>query len=67
MDQVPKFLKALVDEWNPGGYIVSFKVINKQNTSRYLEQPLILFLSSKQTPLFSFQKLANPSNDTDIK
>lgn len=26
MDQVPKILKALVNEWTPEGYIVSFKV-----------------------------------------
>jgi phosphopantothenate-cysteine ligase len=26
MDQVPKILKPLVDEWSSGGYIVSFKV-----------------------------------------
>ncbi|KDR80253.1 hypothetical protein GALMADRAFT_242588 [Galerina marginata CBS 339.88] len=26
MDQVPKILKPLVDEWTPGGYIVSFKL-----------------------------------------
>ena len=28
MDQVPKILKPLVNEWNPEGYIVSFKVSN---------------------------------------
>jgi phosphopantothenate-cysteine ligase len=26
MDQVPKVLKPLVQEWTPEGYIVSFKV-----------------------------------------
>jgi phosphopantothenate-cysteine ligase len=26
MDQVPKILKPMVDEWTPGGFIVSFKV-----------------------------------------
>jgi len=26
MDQVPKILKPLVDEWTPDGFIVSFKV-----------------------------------------
>jgi len=26
MDQVPKILKPMVDEWTRGGYIVSFKV-----------------------------------------
>ena len=26
MDQVPKILKPLVNEWTPEGYIVSFKV-----------------------------------------
>lgn len=26
MDQVPKILKPLVNEWTRGGYIVSFKV-----------------------------------------
>lgn len=26
MDQVPKVLKTMVDEWSNGGYIVSFKV-----------------------------------------
>ncbi|KAF9051659.1 phosphopantothenate-cysteine ligase [Panaeolus papilionaceus] len=31
MDQVPKILKPLVDEWTPGGYIVSFKLETDQN------------------------------------
>jgi phosphopantothenate-cysteine ligase len=26
MDQVPKVLKPLIDEWTPDGFIVSFKV-----------------------------------------
>ena len=26
MDQVPKILKPMVDEWTPEGFIVSFKV-----------------------------------------
>jgi len=26
MDQVPKILKPMVDEWTPGGFVVSFKV-----------------------------------------
>ena len=26
MDQVPKILKPMVDEWTPDGFIVSFKV-----------------------------------------
>jgi phosphopantothenate-cysteine ligase len=26
MDQVPKILKPLIDEWTPDGFIVSFKV-----------------------------------------
>lgn len=37
MDQVPKILKPLVDEWTHGGYIVSFKVL--QNT--LLDKPLL--------------------------
>ncbi|KAF4618837.1 hypothetical protein D9613_010068 [Agrocybe pediades] len=31
MDQVPKILKPLVDEWTPGGYIVSFKLETDPN------------------------------------
>ncbi|PPQ70311.1 hypothetical protein CVT24_013006 [Panaeolus cyanescens] len=31
MDQVPKILKPLVDEWTPGGYIVSFKLETDEN------------------------------------
>ncbi|KJA25514.1 hypothetical protein HYPSUDRAFT_404010 [Hypholoma sublateritium FD-334 SS-4] len=31
MDQVPKILKPLVDEWTPGGYIVSFKLETDQD------------------------------------
>jgi len=31
MDQVPKILKPLVDEWTPGGYIISFKLETDQN------------------------------------
>jgi phosphopantothenate-cysteine ligase len=30
MDQVPKILKPLVSEWNPEGFIVSFKVRSLQ-------------------------------------
>ena len=26
MDQVPKILKPMVDEWTPEGFIISFKV-----------------------------------------
>ena len=26
MDQVPKILKPMVDEWTPEGFVVSFKV-----------------------------------------
>lgn len=26
MDQVPKILEPLIDEWTPDGFIVSFKV-----------------------------------------
>jgi phosphopantothenate-cysteine ligase len=38
MDQVPKVLKAMVDEWANDGYIVSFKV-------RPLLRPLVQFLT----------------------
>ncbi|KAH9478341.1 Phosphopantothenate--cysteine ligase CAB2 [Psilocybe cubensis] len=31
MDQVPKILKPLVDEWTPGGFIVSFKLETDEN------------------------------------
>ncbi|KAF8955352.1 phosphopantothenate-cysteine ligase [Flammula alnicola] len=31
MDQVPKILKPMVDEWTPGGYIVSFKLETDQD------------------------------------
>ncbi|KAF8903349.1 phosphopantothenate-cysteine ligase [Gymnopilus junonius] len=31
MDQVPKILKPLVNEWTPGGYIVSFKLETDPN------------------------------------
>jgi hypothetical protein len=34
MDQVPKILKPLVDEWTPDGFIVSFKV-RHVNASAY--------------------------------
>jgi len=31
MDQVPKILKPMVDEWTPGGFIVSFKLETDQD------------------------------------
>ncbi|KIM46722.1 hypothetical protein M413DRAFT_261425 [Hebeloma cylindrosporum] len=31
MDQVPKILKPMVDEWTPGGFIVSFKLETEQS------------------------------------
>ena len=40
MDQVPKILKPMVDEWTPGGFIVSFKV-----------SPFFLFI---QCPLHTY-------------
>lgn len=33
MDQVPKVLKPLVQEWIPEGYIVSFKVRTQETPS----------------------------------
>ena len=33
MDQVPKILKPMVDEWTRGGFIVSFKVSNRHPPS----------------------------------
>lgn len=34
MDQVPKVLRPLVQEWTPEGYIVSFKVSWKGSSWR---------------------------------
>ena len=54
MDQVPKILKPLVDEWTREGYIVSFKVSNILPN----QQPLTNTVnSSRLTIASSYPKL----------
>jgi phosphopantothenate-cysteine ligase len=40
MDQVPKILKPLVDEWTPEGFIVSFKVGPSIPSKVFIHAPL---------------------------
>lgn len=40
MDQVPKVLRPLVQEWLPEAYIVSFKVSRKLISVRVIDRPL---------------------------
>jgi len=65
MDQVPKILKPMVDEWTPGGFIVSFKV------SPLFQCPLYTNPhnknSSKQNKTFSYPKPVRLSSDTATK
>lgn len=50
MDQVPKVLKAMVDEWSNDGYIVSFKA-----------RPSPLFPSSS-----SLNRVSNPARNGHV-
>lgn len=56
MDQVPKILKPLVDEWTREGFIVSFKVsfvLSSASSSAKLGH----VYSSKQTPPYLYPRL----------
>lgn len=51
MDQVPKIIKPLVDEWTKEGFIVSFKVL-PFNSRLHISMRLNIFASSKQIRLY---------------
>jgi phosphopantothenate-cysteine ligase len=66
MDQVPKILKPMVDEWTRDGFIVSFKVTISRN--RRISYGSSGFYSSwRLMATCSSRKPRQHSNDTDIK
>ena len=66
MDQVPKILKPLVDEWTPDGFIVSFKVqyINTVHPCTIVDG-IHLFISLRLILLCLFRKHKPRWSDTD--
>lgn len=64
MDQVPKILKPMVDEWTPEGFIVSFKVGNLNPRVRLV---LLTSLSLKQIQLCLYQRHAPRLSVTGTK
>lgn len=58
MDQVPKILKPLIDEWTPDGFIVSFKVPQTDISAHINVDAINLFISSRLILLSSFRKRA---------
>jgi len=64
MDQVPKILKPMVDEWTKGGFIVSFKVSMHFSAPSNLPShqiPISVF-SWKLIQIFSCPKRGKPWN-----
>ena len=72
MDQVPKILKPMVDEWTPDGFVVSFKVqymnilayrrINDSTSSKQI----LLFLFRNPVPRWSVMDITLLSETTFI-
>jgi phosphopantothenate-cysteine ligase len=61
MDQVPKILKPMVDEWTPDGFVVSFKVCSLSRTV-----PLLLCLTHL-IQLETDQSLLIPKSEAALK
>ena len=65
MDQVPKILKPMVDEWSPEGFVVSFKVriiiarLMRSSRNRIFTS----VTSSKQIPTSLFPRLEEHCRD----
>lgn len=51
MDQVPKVLRPLVQEWTPEGYIVSFKVREQRRAGAWGGVSLPLRSAAERTRL----------------
>ena len=66
MDQVPKILKPMVDEWSPEGFVVSFKVriIIPHLMCSSRNRIFTSATSSKQIPISLFLKLEEHCRDT---